>query len=203
MGSWGFPGGSVVKNPPAMQESQETKVWSLGQEDPLEEGTATHFSIHAWRIPWTEEPGGLQSMGSRRVRYNWSDLAHTHCWQHLLLGGTAPARHPELICRPPPDTHRLQRYTALSLRDAHFFLLRLHLAMVLNELLFAVLHAAHRRIILYHLRHQGSPGKNILVFSFKKKTYLFFIYLAAPSLSCGMWDLRASFRHAGSLVAAY
>ena len=43
---------------------QETQVQSLGWEDPLEKGMATHLSIHAWRIPWTEEPGGLQSMGS-------------------------------------------------------------------------------------------------------------------------------------------
>ena len=49
----------MVKNPPAMQETQ---VRSLGQEDPLEKGMATHFSILAWRIPWREEPGGLQSM---------------------------------------------------------------------------------------------------------------------------------------------
>ena len=62
-----FPGGSAVKNLPAMQESQETQVQSLGQKDPLEEGTATHSSILAWRIPWTEEPGGLQSMGLQRV----------------------------------------------------------------------------------------------------------------------------------------
>ena len=54
-----------VKNLPAMQE---TRVRSLGQEDPLEIGMATHSSILAWRIPWTEEPGGLQSMGLRRVR---------------------------------------------------------------------------------------------------------------------------------------
>ena len=53
----GFPGGSVVKNPSAMTKTQ---VRSLGQEDPLEEGMATHFSILAWRIPWPEEPGGLQ-----------------------------------------------------------------------------------------------------------------------------------------------
>ena len=53
-----------VENSPAMQETQETWVQSLGQEDPLEEGTATHFSILAWRISWTVEPGGLQSMGS-------------------------------------------------------------------------------------------------------------------------------------------
>ena len=62
-----FPGGSAVKNLPAMQDSQETQVQSLGQKDPLEEGTATHSSILAWRIPWTEEPGGLQSMGLQRV----------------------------------------------------------------------------------------------------------------------------------------
>ena len=53
-----------VKNPPAMRERQ---LRSLGREDPLEEGTATHSSILAWEIPWTEEAGGLQSMGSRRV----------------------------------------------------------------------------------------------------------------------------------------
>ena len=57
----------TVKNPPAMQE---TWVPSLGQEDPLEEGTATHSSILAWRIPWTEEPGGLQSVGSQRVGHD-------------------------------------------------------------------------------------------------------------------------------------
>ena len=55
--------GSVVKNLPAIQEMQ---VQSLGQEDPLEKEMATHSSILAWRIPWTEEPGGLQSMGFQR-----------------------------------------------------------------------------------------------------------------------------------------
>ena len=63
----GFPGGSAVKNPPAVQEMW---VQSLGQEDPLEEGVATHSSLLAWRIPWTEEPDGLQSMGSQRVRHD-------------------------------------------------------------------------------------------------------------------------------------
>ena len=48
-----------------MQETQETRVRSLGQEDPLEEEMATHSSILAWKIPWTEEPGGLQSTGSQ------------------------------------------------------------------------------------------------------------------------------------------
>ena len=55
----GFPGGSVVKNPSAKQEMQ---VQSLGWEDPLEGQMAAHSSILAWEIPWTEEPGGLQSM---------------------------------------------------------------------------------------------------------------------------------------------
>ena len=54
----------MVKNPPAMQE---TWVRSLGREHSLEEGMATHSSILAWRVPWTEEPGGLQSMGLQRV----------------------------------------------------------------------------------------------------------------------------------------
>ena len=65
-----FPSGSVVGNPPAMQEIQETQVQFLGWEDPLEEDTATHFSILVRRIPWTEEPGGLQSMGSQRMRHH-------------------------------------------------------------------------------------------------------------------------------------
>ena len=74
---WGFPGGSAVKNLPAMQETQETQVRSRGWEDPLEESMATHSSTLAWRSPWTEEPGGLQSMGSQRVRYDWRD------WEHI------------------------------------------------------------------------------------------------------------------------
>ena len=53
-----------------MQETQEMWVPSLGQEDALEEGMATHSSILAWRIPWTEEPGGLQSVGSQRVGHD-------------------------------------------------------------------------------------------------------------------------------------
>ena len=64
-GFGGLPHGSAVKYPPAMQE---TRLQSLGWEDPLEEGMATHSSILYWRIPWTEEPGGLQSIGSQRVR---------------------------------------------------------------------------------------------------------------------------------------
>ena len=65
-----FPGGSDCKELPAMWETQ---VRSLAWEDPLEESMATHYSSLAWIILWTEEPGGLQSMGFQRVRHNWTD----------------------------------------------------------------------------------------------------------------------------------
>ena len=61
---------------------QDTRVRSLGQEDPLEKGMATHSNIPAWRIPWTEEPGGLQSMLSQRVRHN---LATGHASKSYIL----------------------------------------------------------------------------------------------------------------------
>ena len=64
----GFPRGSVVKNLPAMQKPQET--WVQSRVDPLEEGMAAHSTILAWRIPWTEGPGGIQSIGSQRVRHD-------------------------------------------------------------------------------------------------------------------------------------
>ena len=65
--SWASLVVQKIKNRPAMRK---TWVPSLGWEDPLEEGMATHSSILSWRIPWTEEPGRLQSMGSKRVRHN-------------------------------------------------------------------------------------------------------------------------------------
>ena len=69
----------MVKNPPAMQE---TWVQFLVQEDPLEEGMVTDFSILAWRIPWTEGPGGLPSMGLQRVGQT-KVSEHAHMWPHL------------------------------------------------------------------------------------------------------------------------
>ena len=66
----GFPGGSVVKNPPA---KQETRVWSLGWKDLLEKEMATHSSILAWEIPWTEEPGGLQSIALQKSQTRHSN----------------------------------------------------------------------------------------------------------------------------------
>ena len=84
-----------LKRLPAMQE---TWVWSLGWEDPLEKEMATHSSILAWRIPWTEEPGGLQSTGWQRIEHDWAislslsfmtnDVEHlfTGWWAILLWG---------------------------------------------------------------------------------------------------------------------
>ena len=63
----GFPVAQMAKNLPAMRE---TWVQSLGWDDPLEKGMATHSNVLAWRIPWTDEPGGLQSTGSLRVAHN-------------------------------------------------------------------------------------------------------------------------------------
>ena len=71
-----FPSGLVVKNPRAMQELQKLWVQSSGQEDPLVKEMATQSSILAWKILWTEEPGGLQSMGSQRVEHDWASI---HC----------------------------------------------------------------------------------------------------------------------------
>ena len=61
----------LLKNLPALQETWVRSLWSLGQEDPLEKEMATHSSTLAWKIPWTEKPGGLQSMGSQRAGHNW------------------------------------------------------------------------------------------------------------------------------------
>jgi len=74
------PGG--LANLPAVQEQQKMWVGSLGQEDPLEEGMATHSSFLAWRIPWTEDPGMLQSIGSKKVKHDWS---HLTCSRHARM----------------------------------------------------------------------------------------------------------------------
>ena len=84
---WATREAPVEKNLPAMQETQ---VWSLHREDPLEEGMAPHSSILAWKILWTGEPGGLQSTGSQRVRHNW---------EHLLPWNFIRLTHETAICK--------------------------------------------------------------------------------------------------------
>ena len=68
-----------VRNLP---EVQETRVWSLGQEDLLEKEMANHSSILAWKIPWTEKPGRLKSMGWQTIRHDWATHTHTHTHTH-------------------------------------------------------------------------------------------------------------------------
>ena len=95
-GCLNFPGGTAVKNLPAMQELQETQVPSLGWEGPLKEGIATHSIILAWRIPWTEEPGCSPQGHKESDTTEVTEYTHTHCWfllgeepepLHLLLWG--------------------------------------------------------------------------------------------------------------------
>ena len=95
-----FPSGSAVKNPPVMQEMQETQVGSLGQEEPLEEGMENHSSFLAWRIPWTEKPGGLRSTGPQRVGHDWSNWAQMYAQSFRI----SIQMWIYLLCFKGPDT---------------------------------------------------------------------------------------------------
>ena len=102
-----------------MQEMQEKRVWSLGQEDPLE--MASHSSSLAWKIPWTEEPGRLQSTGLQRVRHDWAHM-HTHRKQHMqtlgrLRAGFAPTRIKSTV----ENLHRLWAAAATLTRVYHTY----------------------------------------------------------------------------------
>ena len=86
----------MVKLLPAMQETQ---VWSLGWEDPLEKEMATHSSTLAWKIPWTEEPGRLQSMGSQRVGHDWATSLYNF-----------------YFCKNTSDTSAILQFSSLTLQ---------------------------------------------------------------------------------------
>ena len=100
MAQWG-------KNLPAMQKTQETGVQSLCWQDPLEEGMATYSRILAWRIPGTEEPGGLQSVGSQRVSHDWSGWACAGEQQAFASRWKGQAL--ELCCDPFPHSTQHRR----------------------------------------------------------------------------------------------
>ena len=105
-----FPGGASGKESTCQCRRRRDVDSIPGSEDPLEEGMATHSSILAWRIPWTEEPGGLQSMGLQRTEHNCSDLAHTQALSLapflLKISPQARGRH---IFVPFPFSCYLQR----------------------------------------------------------------------------------------------
>ena len=99
-----------------MQEMREMQVASLGREDPLEEETATHSSILAWKIPWTEEPGGLQSMGWQRVRHNWVN-EHTQQTLSSLVAVNNP--HSPTSPHPPWNSFLFPHFMQFILAEIH------------------------------------------------------------------------------------
>ena len=103
---------SHLQSLPAVQKMQETWVWSLGREDPLEEGMATHSRILAWEIPWTEKLGRLQSMGLQRVRHDWSDWACTHSQRTQL-------RKPSLQSLTPTYTFKTILFSPFKKLHSH------------------------------------------------------------------------------------
>ena len=125
----------MVKNLPAVQE---TWVQSLGLEHPLEKGMATHSSILAWEIPWTEEPGGLQSIGSQRVRHDWA-TEHTH-WLSLFSAYVTPTLIRGIHNQPdskacPEDIKEKAQNGHLNLRpfiSFFFFYLLPHICVMLK-----------------------------------------------------------------------
>ena len=114
-----FPGGSAVKNVPAMQEIW---VWSLGWEDPLEKEMAIHSSTIAWKIPWTEEPGRLQSTGSQRVGRDW--MTSLSLWAFFGIAflwdcnenWTFPVLWP-LLSFPNSLTYQMQHFHSVIFKD--------------------------------------------------------------------------------------
>ena len=86
-----------------MQEMQEVWVWTPGQEDPLEQDMATHSGVLAWRIPGTEEPGGLPSTGLHRVGHDWSDLAAAKSRTQLSTWQQAPCKVGQIQENPAPS----------------------------------------------------------------------------------------------------
>ena len=104
----GFPDGASGKEPSCQWRRHKTWVQSLGQEDPLEEAMATHSTILAWRIPCTEEPGGLHSMGLQRVSHDWSDLACMHIDTLTAMS----ANHLLPLLREKKKTHKKTPHTS-------------------------------------------------------------------------------------------
>ena len=115
-----------------MQEKWETWVQSLGREDLLEEDMATHSSVLAYRIPWTEEPGGLQSMGSQRVTHDWSDLAYTHTDNHTS-GLNVQMRLMKLLKRQNNVCCCCKINVSVDLLTNYSFCLKMHTIIILGD----------------------------------------------------------------------
>ena len=146
---WGFPGGTSGKEPSCQCRSHRRHGFDpwVGN-DPLEEGMATHSSILAWRIPRTEKPGGLQSIGSQRVGHDWSNLVCTHT--HTLTKSKKPDKSESWwgCCIRAILIHHWQEYIFVKPRRrvTLYYLVKLNMPMTFNILL----KEAHVRLF-YHL----------------------------------------------------
>ena len=146
-----LPSGSVTKSPPAKQEIQETCIQPVGQEDPLEKEMATYSSILAWEIPWTEEPGGLHSMGLQRVGHDLgSKQRHQQGTMTYCLLGMSPS-----FLKNFPT--RLMAFTSpaptLSLKDSHP-----HIDDLSTVLVSKPPFSQQRSFLFWCLQHQFSPN---------------------------------------------
>ena len=129
----------MVKKLPAMQEMQETQVQSLGWKDPLEREMATHHSILAWRIPWTEKPGKLQSMRSQRVGSKWKteqqQQQQQYIYMSILIFQFVPPS-PSLLC---PEVHFLHLWLhscTAKIHQHHFS--RFHVCALIYNMYFSL-----------------------------------------------------------------
>ena len=104
------PSGSVVKESICNVEEGHTGLIP-GQEDPLKEEMVTHCNILAWKIPWTEEPGSLQSMGLQRVRYDWA-TKHTHIF-NSIISQTAPSKMNKILESILPNKRWVALYVSI------------------------------------------------------------------------------------------
>ena len=139
----------MVKKLPAMQE---TWIWSLHLEDPLEKGMAAHSSILAWSIPWTEEPGGLLSMGSQRVRHNWR--------LSLSLFNQQSGR--SSVLNPPILKGQWFHLTGIDFYSGFFFLSSLFLSAILFKNLL---------IFLFSVNNNKNKTKQSTTEQTKSKTF--------------------------------
>ena len=168
----------MVKNPPAMQE---TWVQSLDWEDPLEKGVATYSSILAWRIPWTEEPGRLQSMGLPRVGHDWMTFNHSVLlWNarsiramknqvKVKVAQSCPTLCDPMDCSLPGSSVQ----GILQARRLECVAISLSGDLLIEGLNPGLLHC---RQILYHLSHQGSPRNSLKELKTHQSSQICFLY---------------------------
>ena len=155
---------------------KETRVQSLGQEDTLKNEMATHFSILAWEIPWTEEPGGLQSTGLQRVGHDWACVrahTHTHTYTHSLVNKVVAQSHLPLCS--PMDYNSPWNSPGQNTGVGNLSLLQEIFPTQESNPGFP-----HCRQILYQLSHKGSPTFKVMALIYSQNTTVDFRTLSIP-----------------------